>query len=299
MADDRSRCAAVSVRRGEPLHATASRVRRWLVVEHPAAWGRDALLESGLDPVLARNLHAHARRHGVRVLLARRPGWAPGQVATRRVHLAVTGPGDGWIEHLDLDDDALGRLDLAVLRAEAPPGIGAPGPGPLVLVCTNGRHDPCCADLGRPVVRALAAAGVPHVWECSHVGGDRFAANVVALPWGVYLGRVPPERAASIVTRLAAGELDLDHFRGRSCFPTLVQATELAARQELDETRLGALALDTVDQRGDDEAVVRWRRGDDVVEVHVARRRGDRALLTCGDGTGRPWIYERLGLTRR
>ena len=33
---------------------------------------------------------------------------------------------------------------------------GGQAPEPLVLVCTNGRHDACCATFGRPVVRACA-----------------------------------------------------------------------------------------------------------------------------------------------
>jgi hypothetical protein len=50
---------------------------------------------------------------------------------------------------------------------------------PIYLVCTHGRHDACCAVRGRPVAAALAAAYPERTWECSHIGGDRFAANVV------------------------------------------------------------------------------------------------------------------------
>ena len=68
------RCATASLARDEPLIGTASRVQRWLVVEQPGAWGREAVLESGLDRDVARAVHAEARRHRVRLLLARRPG---------------------------------------------------------------------------------------------------------------------------------------------------------------------------------------------------------------------------------
>jgi hypothetical protein len=297
MADRRPRCAEVSVRRGEPVHATASRVQRWLVVEQPGPWGRDALLESRMDHVVSRALHAQGRRHGVRILLSRRPGWRePG--TARRVHLARTTPAGGWIEHLDLDEEALCRLDLAALREDAPPGLGAAGPEPLFLVCTNGRHDPCCADFGRPVVRALAAAGVADVWECSHVGGDRFAANVVALPAGVYLGRVPAHRAASMLHDLARGIVDLEHYRGRSCFPPLVQAAEVAARRELGEPHLDALVLRVADPIGDDELQAGFAHRTGEVQVRVRRRRGPRERLTCEEGTGRPWLYDVVELRR-
>ena len=49
----------------------------------------------------------------------------------------------------------------------------------------------------------MAAALAEHwpeaVWECSHVGGDRFAANVVVLPDGFYYGQLDPESAVATV----------------------------------------------------------------------------------------------------
>jgi hypothetical protein len=294
--DDRFKCAAVSVRRGEPVHATASRVRSWLVVEQPGPWGREALLESRLDHVVARALHSKGRRHGVRILLSRRSGWWHPSARTRRVHLAHTSASGGWIEHLDVDDAGLLQLDLTVLQTDVAPGIGTPGPDPLVLVCTNGRHDPCCADNGRPVVRALAAAGVSDVWESSHVGGDRFAANVVALPSGIYLGRVPADRAAAIVADLAAGVIDLDHYRGRSCYPAMVQAAELAARRRLGERRVDGLALVAVEPVGADEMLARFGYDTGDILVRVRRKRGERERLTCADSHGRPWRYDLIDI---
>jgi hypothetical protein len=297
MVDGRLRCAAVSVRRGEPLFATASRVRRWLVVEQPGPWGHRALLESRLDERVALSLQSHGKRHGVRVVLARRTGVRTA-AERRRVHLAHTAPDGGWIERLDLDLDELARLDLSVLRSATRPGLGEPGPAALTLVCTNGKHDPCCADLGRPVARELKQAGLPDVWECSHIGGDRFAANVVSLPSGVYLGRVPPERAADIVRDLSAGSIDLEHYRGRSCYPTIVQAAELAARRELAEQRVDAVTLaeSTLD---DDDLHATFDHASGAVDVRVRRRRAERAPLTCAGGTGRPWTYELVDVRRR
>ena len=73
----------------------------------------------------------------------------------------------------------------------------------LILVCTNGRHDQCCANRGRPLVRALRETRwADQLWECSHIGGDRFAANVVVLPDSIYFGRVEPESAVPLLERL-------------------------------------------------------------------------------------------------
>ena len=68
-----------------------------------------------------------------------------------------------------------------------------------------------------------------------------------------------------------AGELDLDHLRGRSGFPTPVQAAEIALRRQLGETREGALRLEQRQTEGVDTEAVFVVGGDEyVVEVHSA-----------------------------
>src|SRR5918995_2613884 len=220
-------------RRGEPLAGTASRVGRWLVVEQPGAWGHDALSHSHLDPDIGRALADTARAAGVRVLLARRPGWDRGS-DVRRVFLAHTAPGSRWLRQVDLpmeDEAALLALDLRALARGEPPGVGEPGPASLVLVCTHGRHDPCCADQGRPIVRRFAAVGVPDVWQCTHVGGDRFAGNLVFLPEGLYFGRVGRREAETVLASYLLGRIELASYRGRSSYPFPVQAAERHVRE--------------------------------------------------------------------
>ena len=91
--------------------------------------------------------------------------------------------------------EELTGIDLdAVSRGEAPdwPRVD----GPLFGVCTHGRHDACCAERGRPVAAALTASHPAETWEISHMGGDRFAANMVVLPEGLYYGRMDPGTAS-------------------------------------------------------------------------------------------------------
>ncbi len=289
------RCAPDAEARGEPLVGTASRVQRWLVVEQPGPWGREALAQSRLDHRVAAALDDSARRHRVRVLLARRVGDRPR--GTRRVFLAHSGRERWWIEQVDVPaerPEALLDIDLGLLAFPDPPGIGSRGPAGLGLVCTNGRHDPCCADRGRPVVRALAAAGTADVWESSHVGGDRFAANLVCLPEGVYYGRVDPGRAAGLLASHRAGRIDIDHYRGRSCLPPLVQAADLYARAHLGERRIDGLSvLSTEPAPGGDVSVVVQQRDGEALEVVVRREPAPEAVqLTCHvHEVARPWRY--------
>jgi hypothetical protein len=239
-----------------------------------------------------------AREARARVLLIRRPDRS--STYSRRVYLASSKPQHQWIEELDLTSTAhLAGLDLSLLDSDQPPGIGTPGPADGVrLVCTNGRHDPCCADLGRPVVRALAASGAADTWESSHVGGDRFAANLVFLPTGVYYGRVPPDDAARVAGDHAEGLLALEYYRGRSCYQPLAQAAEIFARRELGERRLdGVRPVSTVAEDADTAAVV-LAHPDGPLQVRVRRERAPAELLTCSAaGPAEPWAYRLVDLS--
>jgi hypothetical protein len=214
-------CSALAAAAGEPLIGTASRIRRWLLVEQPGRWGHDALADSGFPPGVGEHLQAEGERHGVRVLLIkRRDRSAP---ARRQCFAAFTGRRDRTLHAFEVDDPRdLADLDLSGIDRR--PRLGRPVAGPLVLVCTHGKHDSCCARLGGPLYRSLAAR--PEVWEATHVGGDRFAGNLVCFPHGVYFGRVTPDVAARVVDDYSAGILDLEHFRGRSSFPPAAQVAE-------------------------------------------------------------------------
>ncbi len=87
---------------------------------------------------------------------------------------------------------------------------------PVFLACTHGRHDTCCAERGRPVAAALSQTHPEVSWEVSHIGGDRFAGNVLVLPDGLYYGRVSPDTAPALVESHLSGHLTLDLLRGRS-----------------------------------------------------------------------------------
>ncbi len=109
-----------------------------------------------------------------------------------------------------------------------------PHPDPLVLVCTNGRHDACCATFGRPLARDLRQHDRrDEVWECSHIGGDRFAANLVILPEGLYFGRCDTAAAERVIEDYQHGAIHLDNYRGRSVLGFYEQAAEYFVRREL------------------------------------------------------------------
>src|SRR5262249_39352173 len=97
---------------------------------------------------------------------------------------------------------------------------------------------------GRPLYDALRqAADSAGVWQSTHVGGDRFAGNVVVLPHGLYYGRVGPREVAGLVAAHAGGRIDLARYRGRSAWPFAVQAAEQAWREAVGFAGFAALEL--------------------------------------------------------
>jgi hypothetical protein len=114
----------------------------------------------------------------------------------------------------------------------------------LVLVCGHGARDRCCSLRGTAVHAALAES-IPSeaLWISSHQGGHRFAANVLVLPAGLQLGRVDPADAPRLVALALAGPIELDRYRGRSCYEPAAEAAEHAVRSSTGLDRVGDLRL--------------------------------------------------------
>ncbi len=237
-------CSPRSLARGEKLAGTASGIRSFLLVEYDGAWGLEALTDARLPGAVLSRLRREAGRTGVRALLIRRFHRRRGASTTSpRIFAAYVRPGQSWCETTTLDGyEQLSELDLDALSRGERLGLDD-HPDPVLAVCTHGRHDTCCASYGRPVAAALTAALPELTWECSHIGGDRYAANLVALPGGFYYGRLNPVSAVAVAHHLIRGELELDHLRGRSWFATPVQAAEIAVRRANDELRIDAVRL--------------------------------------------------------
>jgi len=170
-----------------------------------------------LPGVLA-GLVARAQESGVRVQLIRRPGRRrpradeePGAVFT-----AWTAGSSPWLRRGDSTGAGKLAAQLGGLAKGETPPFGSAIAAPLYLVCTHGRRDACCARFGAPLARALAAAYPARVWETTHVGGHRFAANLVILPHGLYYGPVDEGSATAAIAAYERGEIAPARYRGRA-----------------------------------------------------------------------------------
>ena len=277
---ERYSCARTALAGGDERRATASHVRRWILLEQPGPWGADAVLSSRLPLDVAVALRGRARQLRARLLLVRRYGRsAPDR---RSVLVAVTHAHGGRVERLSVQGPKdLLELDLSPLGEDRRVG-GVLVAEPTYLVCTNGSHDPCCAEYGRPLARSLSQALGDGVWEASHYGGDRFAGNLVCLPHGLYFGHVDAAAGLAITSAYAQGRIVLEHFRGRSGLPFVAQAAEHFVREATGATGVDEVAFRGLQRLSRDRVRVAFADpagGQVLAEVVVSHDRPRR--LTC------------------
>lgn len=277
------RCSDAARDRDDPFVATAPPARVWLLVEHPGPWGHQALGDAGFAPEVVDAIGAFCRTHGGRFQLIRRPRLRGEPLADRgRFAVVDTTPGAESVRwgRVDSPDD----LPAALADVEA---ATTPSTEPIYLVCAHGRHDACCAMRGRPVAAELGTVHPDRTWETTHTGGDRFAANVVLLPHGLVLGRVPATEAVAVVERYAAGEVDTVWVRGRSFLTPPAQAAQHHARLALQEPRVDALRVLDVEAGDDGATTVRLDGGPERGAVRVVVRErwvASPTPLTCSAG---------------
>jgi len=291
----RFRCADAARERGDPLVGSAPRTRRWLLLEHPGPWAIDAVAGSGIDPAVLERLNAALQQTMARILLVRRHG-RRNLRAERRWILAgldmatVQGP---W----QTDTDLVAAADA--LLGESPQVVGENEP--IILVCTHGVHDTCCALRGRPVAAILSRRWPELVWECSHVGGDRFAPNVLILPDGFYYGTLEADEAVTTVGRHLAGTVPTEHLRGMTRYPPPVQAAVAAVYERCPPLGANDITVRSVEQIGPYEG----HGSETFVDIEVPRLgatfrvemlsvRRREAQLTCRAGRDTPATEYRL-----
>ncbi|MET8143416.1 sucrase ferredoxin [Sphaerisporangium sp. NPDC005288] len=257
-----------------PVLASATTgARFWLLVEHSGPWASHLP-----DCELPEAVHALIRRAadlGVRAQLIRRPlhrRAAPGPVHVMVADSTAEVP---WLAEGHFDDPS--DLDLGSLVRGVVPESCILVKEPVFLVCTHARRNACCARIGLPIARVLGESQPGRVWETTHVGGDRYAANLVCLPHGLYYGSMSQAAAIAAANAYRHGEIVLDRFRGRAGIPEPSQAAEHFVRVQTGELSVGGVAVESTRSDGDvTEAIV--RHGDVRFRVVVERA----AFTPCG-----------------
>lgn len=232
----------------EQSFGTASTGDVWLLIEYREAWGAHALEDSALPARVKNHLNKFCKTvPGARLLFVKQERVRPDPLSCFVVRCRERAPSIVKLQLLDYGE--LLNFDADALATGASLAGQVRTDEPLFLVCTHGKRDKCCAKFGYALYKSLrghvaeaAAAGDARVWQSSHVGGDRFAANLICFPHGLFYAHVTEAAGRTIIAEYERGRLVLDGYRGRASYSYPVQAAEFFIRTEtglaaIDELR--------------------------------------------------------------
>ena len=185
-----------------PLAGTAVRGDAYVFVPVPKRlWGANEMSDAWASPEELTAI-SEARTFGV---VTRLYNPVPGAPEAVLVYAGPAGP-----------SPALAPL-LEVLSRRGPVDQEA---APRFFVCTQGTRDRCCAKWGfavqREALRLFETGASPfRPFECSHLGGDRFAATGVFMPSGTMHGHLDTADLQAVAAAESEGVVSPATYRGR------------------------------------------------------------------------------------
>jgi hypothetical protein len=287
-------CSQLSRSVEENTFGTASVGEVWLLIEYTEPWGPHALNDSGLSREVKNYLNQLIRRiPRSRLLFIKQERRKQSKFSFFIIRARERNP---FIVRFVLDDYEKLReryLDVAAVAAGEKTADVETVTDPLYLVCTHGKRDKCCAKFGFPVYKSLRERRDGQVWQSSHVGGDRFAANLLCFPHGLFYAHMTEESAQLVAGSYEQQQIVLERFRGRACYPYPVQSADFFIRRETGITGIGELRALSSERLDDDRWRVRFGTSDarEIHEAFVRRRNSDfHNYITCSDVEQKPVV---------
>jgi hypothetical protein len=253
----------------EPMAGSADSVDVWLLLEYRPTWRAKALEDNALSPDVRAWLQGCVAAYAAQGRKARPQFVRQPEYDRAGVTLFVA------------DAKACRRFDAASYDALAMVDLARGGEAvtePHYFVCTNAARDRCCGRFGLPVYAALRERVGPRVWQTTHVGGHRFAPNVLVLPGGRLYGRVQPAEVGDFVATVERGALGARWLRGTSFLAPPAQAAEVFAASVDD----APAPRGQVESLGDDRYAIAFEDGRTVT---LALGAEIESLASCGDET--------------
>jgi hypothetical protein len=268
-------CSDQSLSRADPMYGTASAGSSWVLLELAGAWGHSAFLQSPtvIDPAVGRAVVRRFETAKMRIAAIRRPGRRPA-TPRWRWFVADSVPGSEALYGGEVSDPR-DYLDIALDGSD-----GTLSTDPVVAICAHGKHDQCCAVRGRSACQAIAEQYPEYTWECSHLGGDRFAATMLVLPEGLCYGRVDSADSAELVRLYLEGRVDDRFLRGRTSLPHAVQAAQHFAREAYGDDRIASLSPISI-ERAEHRIRVVLQADSGTIDVVLTEEMSEPLLSQC------------------
>jgi hypothetical protein len=284
-------CSEGSRQSKESMLGTAPQATTWMLLEHSAIFGEKALAESVIPEEVKTHLNQALEQIPLSKLLLIRKTLPADKIT---FYIAKNTP-TAKLYKYELDDYA---EIVGINLVNFDKGNAPLADEKLFLVCTNGKRDQCCARFGVPVYKELLARDDLSVWQSSHIGQHRFAANFLAFPDGVCYGQVTPENAGSIVDKYLGRQVHLPNLRGRSQFPKPAQAAEAFLREHLGDYNLASLQFESLEVESENQWTVVFNRDEQQFKITVDQTNdGEPFYASCkGDKPVTPTRFNLLNI---
>lgn len=278
-------CAQYSQAVGEPLAGTGTHKDRNLLLSWPIGqWTRTFHQARDMSEAVSERMRA-LNESGRRVNLihrgAQRAGW----------HRAYLMP------EQQAYDIPRAELDAFLAAVQAERSLDAWHSGPVsqrvVLCCTHGVKDRCCAKSGNARYKALTEAarqyaGEFEIWQSTHLGGCRLASAALVFPALHKYGRIQPEDVEPLLASERQDRPYLPCYRGAATLTPVQQVAEVEARRRLAERGVYPSRLTVLSERSLDDAHrvvdLRWETatGSEALSLTLSALAVDR-FGTCAD----------------
>ncbi len=215
--NERSYCSELTRSSGEPIGGTAPFADQFIFITWPKKlWNHEALESRGGFPEGLKQYSKSNSQPGnkISIRLLSRSG-----IGTDGLSLFFY-PQAKKLSHVK-PDQITGILRRWLRFPEDPNLEWEPVDKEQLFVCTHGRHDLCCAKYGQVVYQRLRdeidSRGLElEVWEASHLGGHRFAANLMHFPGGHSHGHLEEDMVPAFLDTWQAGRIHAPTYRGCS-----------------------------------------------------------------------------------
>ena len=227
-------CCETALKDDASLAGTAVHVDVWILLEYAFAWKDKALEDNLLPPAVNesfKRLTGEFTALGLklRVQLIKQ---ARSELQSPKLFFADGRDNEVQLMVRQLDGyDAFPHLSAVQLLGKNVTGF-KPSTKEIYLICTNGQRDVCCARFGRPLYSKLHQHYGDRIWQTTHLGGHRYAPNLLCLPTGYVYGFVDPAISEKLVANHDNNVLDINRLRGRSHYTPHAQAAEIFVRQK-------------------------------------------------------------------
>ena len=274
-------CTVQTLEENQPIIGTASsNTSVWFLLEVPQPWAAKALAENHLpediNALLAEWVETTPHSRLVFIKKDNRPVDSP------ILYIAISADSDQRLYQFNLQADYsdLSLINPADLISQQSQAGLLVDPDPLYLVCTNGKRDNCCSKFGLPVIQAFIDDGESHVWQCTHLGGHKFAAVVGVYPAGLYYQLFDTATIAPFRQAINAKQVPLNGLRGRTAYPGAAQAAEYFLRQQSGNLDLDAYTLQSAENQ-DDHWQVTFKNGVAHHTVSLVQSLSQPAISGC------------------